>query len=214
MNLYKYFSFFLLLGFLGACAATDPRQEIPAGVPTETILNDNLTQLKTSAEYKLQPGDLLEIQVFMEKDMLRTLRISTGGTITYPLVGNIQIAGLSVSQAEKVLAVALEEYIKDPQVSLLIKEYGNHNVYVLGQVAKPAALALPPEKPLTLLEAITSVGGFTDLAAISKVRVLRMENGQQTALDVDVAQITKQGNKALDMVLQAGDIVFVPQSMF
>ncbi|MBR3899521.1 MAG: hypothetical protein IKJ44_04535, partial [Elusimicrobiaceae bacterium] len=82
------------------------------------------------------------------------------------------------------------------------------------QVAKPAALALPPEKPLTLLEAITSVGGFTDLAAISKVRVLRMENGQQTALDVDVAQITKQGNKALDMVLQAGDIVFVPQSMF
>lgn len=214
MNLYKFVSFLLFLGFLGACAVSAPRADFSTEPSTESFLKGNLAQLKASAEYKLQPGDLLEIQVFMEKEMLRTLRISTNGTITYPLIGNIKLAGLSVSQAEQVLSVSLEEYIKDPQVSLLIKEYGNRNVYVLGQVAKPAALALPPEKPLTLLEAITSVGGFTDLASISKVRVLRMENGKQTALDVDVAQITKQGNKSLDIMLQAGDIVFVPQSMF
>ena len=95
-----------------------------------------------------------------------------------------------------------------------IKEYGNKTVYVLGQVKKPAAIEIPPEKPLTVLEAVTSVGGFTEIAATGKVRVLRMENGVQRALDVDVTQITKQGNKSLDIALQPGDVVFVPQSMF
>ena len=97
---------------------------------------------------------------------------------------------------------------------MLIKEYGNKTVYVLGQVQKPAAIQIPPEKPLTVLEAITSVGGFTDIANTSKVRVLRMQNGKQTSIDVDVSQITKQGNKALDISLMPGDVVFVPQSMF
>ena len=97
---------------------------------------------------------------------------------------------------------------------MLIKEYGNKTLYVLGQVKKPAAIEIPPEKPLTVLEAITSVGGFTEIAATGKVRVLRVENGVQRALDVDVTQITKQGNKSLDIALQPGDVVFVPQSMF
>ena len=97
---------------------------------------------------------------------------------------------------------------------MLIKEYGNKTVYVLGQVKKPSAIEIPPEKSLTVLEAVTSVGGFTDIAATGKVRVLRMENGSQKTLDVDVTQITKQGNKSMDIALQPGDVVFVPQSMF
>ena len=97
---------------------------------------------------------------------------------------------------------------------MLIQEYGNKTVYVLGQVKEPAAIEIPPEKPLTVLEAITSVGGFTDIANTSRVRVLRMENGVQKALDVDVSQITKQGSKNLDIPLLPGDVVFVPQSMF
>lgn len=134
--------------------------------------------------------------------------------ITFPLAGNIKVAGLTVAQAEDRLSSALKTYLKNPQVSMLIKEYGNKTVYVLGQVKKPAAIEIPPEKPLTVLEAITSVGGFTEIAATGKVRVLRVENGVQRALDVDVTQITKQGNKSLDIALQPGDVVFVPQSMF
>ena len=67
---------------------------------------------------------------------------------------------------------------------------------------------------MTVLEAITSVGGFTDIANTSKVKVLRMENGKQKSLDVDVNAITKQGNKSLDIELMPGDVIFVPQSMF
>ena len=97
---------------------------------------------------------------------------------------------------------------------MLIKEYSNKMVYVLGQVKKPSEIAIPPEKTITVLEAITSVGGFTDIANTSKIKVLRMENGKQKSIDVDVNAITKQGKKSLDVELMPGDVVFVPQSMF
>ena len=170
--------------------------------------------MRQSSAYVLQPGDLVEIKVFREEDMDRTLRVSGSGGVTYPLVGTVQIAGCTLEQAEERLSTALRTYLKSPQVSMLIKEYGNKSVYVLGQVAKPAAIEIPPEKPLTVLEAITSVGGFTDVANTSRVRVLRMENGKQKPIEVDVTQITKQGNKSMDISLQPGDVVFVPQSMF
>ncbi len=204
----------VLLPLLGGCAsASSPKPNTTvASVPNE--ISKGITQVRQSAAYVLQPGDLVEIKVFMEEDMDRTLRISGNGGVTYPLVGTVQIAGYTVEQAEGRVSEALRMYLKNPQVSMLIKEYGNKTVYVLGQVAKPASIEIPPEKPLTILEAITSAGGFTDVAAVSKVRVLRMENGKQKTIDVDVTQITKQGNKAMDIALLPGDVVFVPQSLF
>lgn len=179
----------------------------------EEILG-NVSQLKKSENYLLQPGDLLEITVFREQDMDRTLRINTNGTITFPLAGNIKVSGCSISQAENKLIDGLSKYIKNPQVSILIKEYAQNTVYVLGQVKKPSSLQIPPEKNLTVLEAITSAGGFTDIANTSKVKILRMEQGKQKNIDVDISQITKQGKKYLDINLISGDIIFVPQSMF
>ena len=175
---------------------------------------DNLSDVQKSSNYILQSGDLVEIKVFMEPDMDRVLRISFNGTVTYPLIGNVKIGGFCVSDAEEQLAEKLKYYIKNPQVSMLIKEYSNKMVYVLGQVKKPSELSIPPEKTMTVLEAITSVGGFTDIANTSKIKVLRMENGKQKSIDVDVNAITKQGKKSLDVELMPGDVVFVPQSMF
>ena len=201
-------------GLLAACAEAPVYVEAPqtSSVPQE--IAQGIEQIRQSTAYILQPGDLLEIKVFMEDEMDRTQRISGSGYITFALVGHIHIAGYTVAEAETRLSDALKMYLKNPQVSMLIKEYGNKTVYVLGQVQKPAAIEIPPEKPLTVLEAITSVGGFTDIAATSKVRVLRMENGRQKAIDVDVTQITKQGNKMMDITLLPGDVIFVPQSMF
>lgn len=199
---------------LGACASATKndvsiqnqlnQQDVLAGIET----------IRASASYTLQPGDLIEIQVFKEDDMTRTLRINGNGSVTFPLVGNVKLAGSTLEEAESNLANRLTAYLRNPQVSMLVKEYGNKSVYVLGQVKRPSSIEIPPEKPLTVLEAISSVGGFTDIANTSKVRVLRTTNGKQESIDVDVAQITKQGNKLLDIALKPGDVVFVPQSMF
>ncbi len=201
------------LSLLGACAQAPVKKPVSQTVVAQEI-SQGIAQVRQSSAYVLQPGDLVEIKVFMEDDMDRTLRISGNGSVTYPLVGTVQIAGYTVEQAEARVGDALRTYLKNPQVSMLIKEYGNKTVYVLGQVAKPASIEIPPEKPLTILEAITSAGGFTDVAAVSKVRVLRMQEGKQRTIDVDVTQITKQGNKAMDIALMPGDVVFVPQSLF
>ena len=213
-NVY-YVVLVICAAFLTGCASSSV--SAPQSVQNKMLSQDvtsALRQVRSSQTYVLQPGDLIDIQVYMEDSMNRVLRLSGNGTITFPLVGNIKLSGLTLEQAEQKLANHLTAYIKNPQVSMLVKEYGNKTVYVLGQVSKPAAIEIPPEKPLTVLEAITSVGGFTDIANTSKVRVLRMENGKQKSIDVDVTQITKQGNKSMDISLQPGDVIFVPQSMF
>lgn len=204
----------ILTSILVGCASSPIVSESAREAISSQEVTNALAQVRSSQSYVLQPGDLVDIRVYMEDDMNRVLRISGNGTVTFPLVGNIRIAGLSLEQAEQELAKRLTSYIKQPQVSMLVKEYGNKTVYVLGQVSKPGSIQIPPEKELTVLEAITSVGGFTDVANTSKVRVLRVEDGKQKSMDVDVSQITKQGNKSLDIALQPGDVVFVPQSLF
>ena len=211
----KYIFLALATSFVAGCASTTmPVSKTVPNKITNQDVSSALHQMRSSQSYVLQPGDLVDIQVYMEDNMNRVLRLSGSGNITFPLVGNVKLSGLTLEQAEQRLASRLTAYIKHPQVSMLVKEYGNKTVYVLGQVSKPAAIQIPPEKPLTVLEAITSVGGFTDVANTSKVRVLRSENGKQKTIDVDVTQITKQGNKSMDISLQPGDVVFVPQSMF
>lgn len=219
-------SLIISMFFLFSCASTMNSQDDISGVTATSQQNKNgnlsiedeilgnVSQLKNSDAYLLQPGDLLEISVFREPEMDRTLRINTTGTITFPLIGTIKVSNCSIAQAEETLVNSLTKYLKNPQVSILIKEYANNTVYVLGQVKRPSSLQIPPEKNLTVLEAITSAGGFTELANTSKVKVLRMENGKQKSIEVDISQITKQGKKSLDINLMSGDVIFVPQSIF
>lgn len=175
---------------------------------------DYMASLHEFQDYILRNGDLLEVRIYEEGEMDRTLRISSKGTICLPMIGDMELAGLTVADAEKKIADKLLHYMNYPSVSILIKEYSNKNVYVLGQVRLPSAVPITPGRALTLLEAVASAGGFTDVAASGRVKVLRMENGVQKSIKIDVSQITKKGNKFMDMVLQPGDVVFVPQSFF
>ena len=169
---------------------------------------------KTQLNYKIQPGDLLEITVFKENDMNRTVRISGNGTITFPLAGNLKLADLSVPEAEALLAEKLSEFLVKPQVTALIKEYGNKQIYVLGEVKKPGSITMPAERRLTVLEAITLAGGFTDLASPDRTKVLRNANGQNQNIQVEISRITKLGDKSADIFLEPNDTVFIPQSFF
>ena len=209
LNLTLFIFCFIFLGCGGKTAVKNTNAAI-----SNQQISKEIENLKNSQDYLIQPGDLVEIKVYKEDDMDRTLRVTTNGSITFPLIGNIKIAGLTVSAAEQKLENALQAYLKTPSVSFLIKEYANKTVYVLGQVKKPSSITILPEKTMTLLEAITSAGGFTDVAAISKVKILRMEDGVQKSIEVDVSQITKDGNKQLDVPLKPADVVFVPQSLF
>jgi polysaccharide export outer membrane protein len=215
----NYAACIAVLFFISSCGAktavsTQKYAEPERGQSEDAQVRLALNEIKTSADYILQPGDLIEIKMFRESDMDRTIRINANGTITYPMAGNIKIGWETLSCAENILSESLKKYYLNPSVSILIKEYGNKTVYILGHVEKPGAIQIPPEKPLTLLEAITYVGGFSKTAAISRVKVLRAQKERSVTLEIDVSQITKQGNKSLDIELKPGDIIFVPQSIF
>lgn len=207
---------------IGLCACAGPRT---AGAPSDAadrqseaerrmILTAQDLKDQTQASGKMQPGDLLEITIFKEADMNRTIRISGNGTITFPLVGSLKVADLSVPEAESLLAGKLADFLVKPQVTVLVKEYGNKQIYVLGEVKKPGSIQLPAERRLTVLEAITLAGGFTDLAAPDRTKVLRAANGRNQSIRVEISRITKQGDKSADIFLEPNDTVFVPQSFF
>lgn len=166
------------------------------------------------SDYKILPTDLLSISVYREKDMERDVRVSQNGSITFPLVGSLKVAGLSVSDAEAVLSDKLKDYLVNPQVSIFVKEYSNKQVYVLGEVTKPGSYPLPTEARLTVLEAITLAGGFTAVAAKDRTRVVRIVDGKNKTFIIEVSAITNRGEKHKDIQLEPNDIVFVPQSMF
>lgn len=180
----------------------------------QRLIQSSLEQQKSQINYKIQAGDLLEISIFQEKDMDRAVRVSGNGTITFPLAGNLKLADLTVPEAEGFLAEKLAEFLVKPQVTVLIKEYGNKQIYVLGEVKKPGSITLPVERRLTVLEAITLAGGFTDLAAPDRTKVLRNANGQNQNIPVEISRITKQGDKSADIFLEPNDTVYVPQSFF
>lgn len=166
------------------------------------------------AAYTIGAADLLEIKVYQESDLDRTARVSPEGAITMPLVGEVQLAGGSVAQAEKAIHEKLKRYIIDPHVSVFIREYGNKQVYVLGEVHRPGSYALPTEAPLSLIEAVALAGGFTQYAATNRTRVIRTRDGENQTFVVEVSAITKHGDKSKDIRLEPNDVVFVPESFF
>ncbi|MFH1723109.1 MAG: polysaccharide biosynthesis/export family protein [Elusimicrobiota bacterium] len=181
----------------------------------ETAVQDALQYVAAQrVSYKISSADLLEITVYQEGDLNRKVRVSPNGVITFPLVGKVQVAGLSVPQAEQAVTEKLRRYVIDPQVSIFITDYGNKQVYVLGEVKKPGSYPLPTEAALTVIEAITLAGGFTEYAAVDRTRVIRKSPGGTQNFAIEVTEITKRGDKSKDIQLLTNDVVFVPESFF
>jgi polysaccharide export outer membrane protein len=165
-------------------------------------------------EYKIETGDLLHITVFEQPDMETKARV-TKGEISFPLLGNVQVEGLAISELEKKLEALLEkDYLVNPRVSVLVEEYHPRQVFVLGAVGKPGAYNLSKEKPTTVLEAIAMAEGFTKTAAVNDTKVIRKKNGQEETIKVKVTDVTQKGDKDKDVTVQPNDVIFVPESFF
>lgn len=164
--------------------------------------------------YKISQADLLSVNVFGVPEMERRARVDANGMISLPLVGDIKVGGNTLQAAQGMIAQKLAAYVVDPQVSLFIEDYGSKLVYVMGEVQKPGSYPIPTESRMTVLEAISTAGGFTPVAAPDRTRVLRYVNGASTSYSVDVKSITRDGQKDRDIALQPNDVIYVPQSLF
>ncbi len=166
---------------------------------------------EVSQSYKIGIGDLLQVEVYDEDDLTREVRVLTDGTLTLPLIGSIHAAGLTVSELENTVTRMLaEKYLVSPQVTVFVKEFSN--IYIFGEVRKPGSFPLYGR--MTVFEAITLAGGFTEVANPSKVKVIRQDGGAEVSFEVNIEHLTKKGDSTQDRELQANDRIIVPRSMF
>jgi len=159
--------------------------------------------------YFVNSGDLLEITVFGEADLSRTVRVGEDGAFTYPLLGKIRAGGLTPRQLEMNVIGCLREYLVEPEVTVFIKEYSK--ISVLGQVKKPGSYELRGR--MTVTQAIALAGGFTEIAYWNGTRVVRTVGGKEEVIKVPVGEILSDGSRLHDIELKPNDIIVVPESL-
>lgn len=159
----------------------------------------------------LGSGDLIEVRVFQEPDLSGAYRLSSEGTIDFPLCGKVALVGRTSSEAADALTRCLAEgYLKRPQVTVLVREFTSKKIFVFGEVQKPGTF--PFDENMNVIQAITLAGGFTKLAAKNDTNVTRLVEGREVKIRVPVEDIGV--GRERNFALQPGDIVFVPESLF
>jgi polysaccharide export outer membrane protein len=160
------------------------------------------------AAYRIGPQDVLKIDVWKEEQLSRTVPVRPDGKITIPLLNDIQAVGLTPMELARVISEQLKKYINDPQVTVSVTEINSRRIYVNGEVTKAGAYALLPH--MTILQALSSSGGFTQFARVKNIYVLRTENGKQTKISFNYKEAISGKNATQNIELQPGDVIVVP----
>ena len=200
-------------------AATAALMIASAGLRAQSPSGDaNIPVSKKNFIYRLSLGDRIRVAVFQEDDLSAIPRVNARGMVTLPLIGDVRVSGLTVSEAQGRIEKALKDgrFMRAPQVNITVEEYAAREVSILGQVRNPGKYALPVESTLTVVELVTRAGGFTDIGKGTEVRVTRIgPDGQETNFTIDVDSVIRGRGKSRvednSMLLEAGDIVYVPE---
>jgi polysaccharide export outer membrane protein len=160
-------------------------------------------------DYLLNPGDQIEIAVWKEPELTKTVIVRPDGKFSFALVGEVAAAGRTVPQIQTEVASRLQKYIPDPVVTAAVTTLEGNRVYVIGQVTKPGAFPMNPR--LNVLQALTVAGGMTPFANPDGIIVLRGGAGaKQRVLPFRYADVSKGRNLEQNAALEAGDVVIVP----
>jgi polysaccharide export outer membrane protein len=152
---------------------------------------------------------LITISVFEVPELNITVRISEDGTITLPLLGSVDVGGLTRFQVEKKLAALLEKkYLKNAQVTVFIKEYQSKMVSIIGEVEKPGSYELIGRQ--TLLQMLSTAGGLSETASDRIIIIRQYKSGKSSSLVIDLDELMLKGNPRMNIPVQAGDIINVP----
>lgn len=158
--------------------------------------------------YKIGIADVLEILVWKEPDLTRSVDVRLDGRITFPLLDDIQAAGLTTFQLKHIIQKKLGEFVESPSVTITLTASGSQKFYILGEVAKTGEYTLV--KDLTVLQAFALAGGFTEWASKKEILLLRDENGSYKAFRVNYKDIANNKDISTNIPIRANDTIIVP----
>jgi len=189
------------------------KEEKETGV-TKTITAEAPVPETGEREYYIDIGDVLDISVWRIPDLSRSeVIVRPDGKISFPLIGDIKAEGLTLTQLGDIVTEKLKAYVKEPQVSIMIRHFGEqtNKVIILGEVPGPGVYKF--STPPTIIELVAAAGGYTRYAVLDSIMVIRGDvRTKPEVTRVNIAQIIKRGRLTENIFLKPNDIVYVPKS--
>jgi len=158
--------------------------------------------------YGLQPGDVIRVSVWREPELDQVVLVRPDGGISFPLVGEVYVAGRSLEEVGYEISERLALYIPEPAVSVSLQQSEGNRIYVTGRVANPGVFLV--NRPITVMQAISLAGGLTPFADKDKIIVLRQDGETQRSIPFNYKDVQKGRALGQNIVLQAGDTLVVP----
>lgn len=195
---------------LGACAS----QRNGGSLPPSTSYGSQTTSPE-SYTYLIGPGDQVQIFVWRNPEISQGVTVRPDGKITTPLVEDLQASGKTPTQLARDLEKALETYIRQPIVTVIVAggvgPY-SEQIRVVGQASKPQAIAY--KRQMTLLDVMIAVGGLTEFADGNSTKIVRIVDGKQTEYEVRVDDLLNDGDISANVDMLPGDILIIPEAWF
>jgi polysaccharide export outer membrane protein len=213
--------------FIGACATPSPpiddQQAVEQSILDYTLKEDEISKMNEMilsqvqlnhrpGEYLLGEGDLLKISVFEAKELDTTVRVSSRGFITLPLINAFEVKDLTVIEAEeKIESLYKQRYIKNPHVSIFVEEHISQRITLVGQFRNPGTYDYPSKQKL--LDVIALGGGLGENAGkIVQIRKHHSGQGQPDTIVVDLDQLITKGKVNLNIDINGSDVIFIPEA--
>jgi polysaccharide export outer membrane protein len=172
-------------------------------------------QPTVQTEYRIGPGDNLQVFVWNHPELTVTVPVRPDGLISTPLVENIKAEGKTPSQLSRDLETALAEYVRSPTVNVIVTQfvgaYGDQ-IRVVGQAQQPKSL--PYRANMTVLDVMIAVGGLAEFAAGNRAVIVREQDGQQLRIPVRLSDLMDDGDIGANIVMRPGDVLIIPESRF
>lgn len=158
--------------------------------------------------YMIGPQDVLDISVWKEPELTRPVPVRPDGKISMPLLNDVQAAGKTPLQLAADITTGLKKFVTDPQVTIIVTTINSQRVFILGEVNRAGAYPLLPN--MTVLQALSSAGGFTIYANLKKIYVLRVEDGKQVKHPFNYKDVLAGKAADQNIIVKAGDTIVVP----
>jgi polysaccharide export outer membrane protein len=200
---------FLMLAVVPAKAQQPAGSHQTAQSPVPAMPDETVKKSATAdPNYVIGAQDVLDINVWKEPDVSRTVPVRPDGKISLPLLNDVQAAGLTPAQLAAQVTDSLKKYVTNPQVTVIVTVINSQRVYILGEVTRPGAFPLIPG--MSVLQALSSAGGFTQFAKVKSIFVRRFENGKEEKFPFNYREVIGGKKPEQDILLKAGDTIVVP----
>ena len=208
----------VVFGVSGGHAQTDTANPsaTPPPAPAKEAATDDATKpaMMASSTYRLQPYDLIDVQVYGEEDLHKSARLGADGTALLPLIGSVKLGDLTVTEAtDRVTQRYADGYVKSPSVLITVLEYRKSTFSILGQVQRPGVYEISEGAHMSIIEAISLAGGYTQTAAQNAVSVKRLVDGKVTIFKVKAADMA-QSPDVVPFEVLPGDTVVVTAPLY